>query len=90
MFSVDENSRANYYKYLAKLNFEAADAADKSVGFWPGYELVAPPPVMTLCAHSIELSGFVAQIALRLDLPFPQMDSACGHGTRYTKGCEAV
>lgn len=56
MFSVDETSRANYYKYLAKLNFEAANAADKTVGFWPGYELAAPPPVMTLCAHSIELS----------------------------------
>lgn len=53
---MDETSRANYYKYLAKLNFEAADAADKTVGFWPGYELAAPPPVMTLCAHSVELS----------------------------------
>ncbi|MBW3243122.1 hypothetical protein KUV57_10475 [Epibacterium sp. DP7N7-1] len=56
MFYVGERSRANYYKYLAKLNFEAADAADMTVGFWPGYESAAPPPVMTLCAHSIELS----------------------------------
>ena len=56
MFSVHETSRANYYKYLARLNFEAADAADKTVGFWPGYEIAAPPPVMTLWAHSIELS----------------------------------
>ncbi len=56
MFSVDETSRANYYKYLAKLNFEAAVAADKTVGFWPGYEVAAPPPVMTLWPHSIELS----------------------------------
>lgn len=56
MFSVDESNRAQYYKYLARLNFEAANAADKDVGFWPGYEIAAPPPVMTLCAHSIELS----------------------------------
>jgi len=56
MFSVDVNSRPNYYKYLAKLYFEAAEAADKVVGFFPGYEIAAPPPVMTLCAHSIELS----------------------------------
>ncbi len=32
MFSVHETSGANYCKYLAKLNLEAADAADKSVG----------------------------------------------------------
>jgi len=56
MFSVDEATRPNYYKYLAKLNFEAAEAADRAVGDFPGYELAAPPPVMTLCAHSIELS----------------------------------
>ena len=56
MFSVDEMNRANYYKYLARLNFEAAEAADRDVGLWPGYEIAAPPPVMTLCAHAIELS----------------------------------
>tara|TARA_R100000789_G_scaffold60589_1_gene58094 strand:- start:1780 stop:2235 length:456 start_codon:yes stop_codon:yes gene_type:complete len=56
MFSVDQTSRSSYYKYLAKLNFEAAEAADKVIGFFPGYEAAAPPPVMTLCAHSIELS----------------------------------
>lgn len=50
MFSVHETSRPNYYKYLAKLNFEAARGADKAVGGWPGYEVTAPPPVMTLCA----------------------------------------
>lgn len=38
------------------MNYEAALAADSKVGFWPGYEIAAPPPVMTLCAHSIELS----------------------------------
>ena len=53
---MDETSRANYYKYLGILNFEAADAADKTVGILPGYELAAPPPVMTLCLHCIELS----------------------------------
>jgi hypothetical protein len=56
MFSVNEADRAKYYKYLARLNFEAARAADRDVGNLPGYEIAAPPPVMTLCAHSIELS----------------------------------
>jgi hypothetical protein len=56
MFSVSNATRPEYYKYLAKLYFEAAEAADKSVGQCPGYEMSAPPPVMTLCAHSIELS----------------------------------
>tara|TARA_R110000772_G_C13084615_1_gene417860 strand:+ start:57 stop:524 length:468 start_codon:yes stop_codon:yes gene_type:complete len=56
MFSVNSANRPNYYKYLARLNFEAAKSADKEVGFWPGYEIAAPPPVMALCAHSIELS----------------------------------
>lgn len=56
MFSVDAANRPNYYKYLARLNFEAAKSADDYIGHWPGYEIAAPPPVMTLCAHSIELS----------------------------------
>jgi hypothetical protein len=56
MFSVTETSRPNYYKYLARLNFECAEAADKTIGHLPGYKIAAPPPVMTLCAHSIELS----------------------------------
>jgi hypothetical protein len=29
-------------------------------------------------------TGFVAQIGLRLCFPFPRMDLAYGHGTRYT------
>lgn len=56
MFAVNKDNRPGYYKYLARLNFEAAKSADDSVGHWPGYEIAAPPPVMTLCAHSIELS----------------------------------
>lgn len=66
MFSVSIVDRANYYKYLARLNFEAAKAADKDVGFWPGYEIAAPPPVMTLCAHSIELAlkAYLLEIGL--------------------------
>ena len=56
MFSVSDDNRAGYYAYLARLNFECADEADKKIGLLPGYEIAAPPPIMTLCAHSIELS----------------------------------
>lgn len=56
MFSVSKTNRSNYYKYLARLNYEAARAADRQVGQWPGYEIAAPPPIMVLCAHTIELS----------------------------------
>lgn len=49
-------SLPEYYKSLARLNFEAAKAADNDIGRWPGYEIAAPPPVMVLCAHAIELA----------------------------------
>lgn len=49
-------SLPQYYKSLARLNYEAAKAADNDIGRWPGYEIAAPPPVMVLCAHAIELS----------------------------------
>lgn len=35
--------------------YAAAMAADRELGDRPGYEIVAPPPVMFLVAHSIEL-----------------------------------
>ena len=56
MFSVDASNRPAYYRYQARLAYEAALAADNVVGHWPGYEIAAPPPVMTMCAHAIELS----------------------------------
>lgn len=56
MFAVNSNSRSDYYRYLARLNYEAALAADRKIGLLPGYEIAAPPPVMTLCAHAIELA----------------------------------
>lgn len=56
MFSVDASNRPAYYRYQARLAYEAALAADDVVGHWPGYEIAAPPPVMTMCAHAIELS----------------------------------
>lgn len=56
MFSVDASNRSAYYRYQARLFYEAALAADDVIGGWPGYEIAAPPPVMTLCAHAIELS----------------------------------
>jgi len=36
--------------------FDAALAADDKIGRRPGYDIVAPPPVMFLVAHSIELT----------------------------------
>ena len=57
MFHATSSTKANYYKYLARLNFEAAKAADAVVGDLPGYDVAAPPPIMTHCAHSIELSA---------------------------------
>lgn len=56
MFNVNTDNRADYYAYLARLNFLCAKEADKVVGLLPGYEIAAPPPVMTLCAHAIELA----------------------------------
>lgn len=56
MFAVDTANRPAYYRYQARLAYEAVLAADKVVGHWPGYETAAPPPVMTMCAHAIELS----------------------------------
>lgn len=35
---------------------EAADAADKILGHKPGFEIIAPIPVMYLIGHSMELS----------------------------------
>jgi hypothetical protein len=40
----------------AREYFDAAIAADDVLGMRPGYEIVAPPPVMFLVAHSIELA----------------------------------
>ncbi len=56
VFSVDTRNHPAYYRYQARLAYEAALAADKVVGHWPGYEIAAPPPVMTMCAPAIELS----------------------------------
>jgi hypothetical protein len=41
--------------------FEAAKAADDVIGNKSGYEIIAPPPVMFLTAHAIEL-GFKAYL----------------------------
>ena len=56
VFTVDTRNRPAYYRYQARLAYEAALAADDVVGHWPGYGIAAPPPVMTMCAHAIELS----------------------------------
>ncbi len=59
MFHVrpgDSSTREKYYRYLARLNFECAEVADRKVGLLPGYEVTAPPPVLTLCGHAIELA----------------------------------
>lgn len=36
------------------------------------------------------INGFVAQISLWVEFPFPQTDLAYGDSTRYAKSCEAV
>jgi hypothetical protein len=40
----------------AREYFDAAIAADDVIGYRPGYEIVAPAPVMFLIAHSVELA----------------------------------
>lgn len=40
----------------AREYLEAALAADEAIGHRPGYEAIAPPPVMFLVAHSMELA----------------------------------
>ena len=49
-------TRATEFAVGAKLYYECALAADRKIGFFPGYEIAAPAPVMSLVAHSIELS----------------------------------
>lgn len=55
---MTEHSQATAREFArgARLYFECALAADNEVGMWPGFELVAPFPVMVLVSHSIELS----------------------------------
>ena len=48
--------RATEFAVGAKLYYECALAADEKIGELPGYEIAAPAPVMSLMAHSIELS----------------------------------
>lgn len=60
-------SLPQYNKSLARLNFEAAKAADNEVGRWPGYKIAAPPPVMVLCTHAIELSLKAYLLENRID-----------------------
>lgn len=55
MFSANKATRSNYYKYLARLYYEAAIGADDRIGKLPGYEAAAPAQVMSNCAHCIEL-----------------------------------
>ncbi len=40
----------------AREYFDAAKAADNVIGIRSSYEIIAPPPVMFLTAHSIELA----------------------------------
>ncbi|WP_288928868.1 hypothetical protein [uncultured Maritimibacter sp.] len=76
MFSVEQGNRAEYYRYLARLNFAAAEEADRSIGNLPGYGFAAPPPIMTLCAHAIELS--LKSYLLQKSVPESQV-RALGH-----------
>ncbi|TKB08403.1 hypothetical protein [Desulforhopalus sp. IMCC35007] len=55
MSNTSSTTPAGLARY-AREYFEAAIAADDVIGMRPGYEFVAPPPVMFLVAHSIELA----------------------------------
>lgn len=44
------------YARYAREFFDCAIAADETIGSRPGYEIIAPIPVMYLVGHSIELS----------------------------------
>ena len=54
MTDEDRTSAIGLARY-ARDYFDAALAADDVIGNRPGYEIVAPAPVMFLVAHSIEL-----------------------------------
>lgn len=51
----DERTTARGLARYARDFYAAAIAADNALGSEPGYEVVAPVPVMFLVAHSIEL-----------------------------------
>jgi hypothetical protein len=55
MSSTSNTPPAGLARY-ARDYFDAAIAADDVLGIRPGYEIVAPAPVMFLVAHSIELA----------------------------------
>ena len=54
MSDEDRTSAIGLARY-ARDYYEAAEAADDVLGNKPGYEISAPPPVMYLVAHAIEL-----------------------------------
>jgi len=54
--SQDERTTAIGLARYAREYFDAAIAADDVIGRRKGYEIVAPPPVLFLVAHSIELA----------------------------------
>ena len=54
MNDIDRTSAIGLARY-ARDYYDAAIAADDVLGVRPGYEIIAPAPVMFLIAHSIEL-----------------------------------
>ncbi len=54
--SEDDRTSAIGLARYAREYFDAAIGADDAIGHRNGYEIVAPPPVMFLVAHSIELA----------------------------------
>lgn len=55
MSSVERTTQIGLARY-AREYYDSALAADNAIGDRKGYEVVAPPPVMFLVAHSIELA----------------------------------
>ena len=57
--------------------YDAALAADDVLGMREGYEIIAPPPVMFLVAHSIELA--LKSYLIHIGMPLGEIRRYLGH-----------
>ena len=66
------------YAAGARLYYECALAADRKVGLLPGFEIIAPFPVMHLVSHAIELS-LKSSLIGRTDISERELRTRIGH-----------